>query len=61
MTVAQIMKSRKIICTVPDERKSEAVKNSVEGEVSNLVPASILQNHGNTDLFLDEAAASKLS
>ena len=61
MTVAQIMKSRNIICTVPDERKSEAVKNSVEGEVSNLVPASILQNHGNTDLFLDEAAASKLS
>ncbi len=61
MTVAQIMKSRKIICTVPDERKAEAVKNSVEGEVSNLVPASILQNHADTELFLDEAAASKLS
>lgn len=61
MTVAQIMKSKNIICTVPDERKSEAVKNSVEGEVSNLVPASILQQHASTELFLDEAAASKLS
>jgi len=61
MTVAQIMKSKNIICTVPDERKSEAVKNSVEGEVSNLVPASILQQHARTELFLDKAAASKLS
>ncbi|MDF1741725.1 MAG: glucosamine-6-phosphate deaminase [Verrucomicrobiales bacterium] len=61
MTVSQIMKSRSIICTVPDERKAEAVKNSVEGEVSNLVPASILQNHSDTEHFLDEAAASKLS
>ena len=34
MSVRQIMKSRAIICTVPDERKAEAVQNSVEGEVS---------------------------
>ncbi|MDC0271320.1 hypothetical protein OAK70_03885, partial [Akkermansiaceae bacterium] len=34
MSVRQIMKSGSIICTVPDERKAEAVRNSVEGEVS---------------------------
>ena len=45
MSVRQIMKSRAIICTVPDERKAEAVRNAVEGEVTPQVPASILQRH----------------
>lgn len=61
MTVAQILKSRHIICTVPDERKAEAVKNSVEGPVTNKVPASILQTHPAIELFLDKAAANRMS
>jgi glucosamine-6-phosphate deaminase len=60
MSVRQIMKSRAIVCTVPDERKSEAVRNSVNGPVTNKVPASILQQHADTTLFLDKAAASGL-
>jgi len=60
MSVKQIMKSKAIVCTVPDQRKAEAVKNSVQGPVSNNVPASILQKHGDTTLFLDKAAASLL-
>lgn len=61
MSVRQIMKSVAIACTVPDERKAPAVQQSVEGEVSAAVPASILQQHTNTTLFLDEPAASKLA
>jgi glucosamine-6-phosphate deaminase len=60
MSVRQITKSRAIICTVPDERKAEAVRNSVEGEVSPKVPASILQQHANCQLYLDQRAASRL-
>jgi glucosamine-6-phosphate deaminase len=60
MSVRQIMKSGAIICTVPDERKAEAVRNSVEGEVSPKVPASILQRHKQCTLFLDTPAASLL-
>ena len=60
MSVRQIMKSHAIICTVPDERKAEAVRNSVEGEVSPKVPASILQRHERCALFLDKPAASLL-
>jgi glucosamine-6-phosphate deaminase len=60
MSVRQIMKSRAIICTVPDERKAEAVRNAVEGEVSLKVPASILQRHKQCTLFLDKPAASLL-
>jgi glucosamine-6-phosphate deaminase len=45
---------------VPDDRKAEAVRNSVEGEVSPKVPASILQKHASCTLFLDKPAASLL-
>jgi len=60
MTVQQILKSRYIICSVPDERKARAVKNVIEGEVSPDVPASILQTHSNTTIYLDAASGSKL-
>ena len=60
MSVRQIMKSREIIAVVPDARKAAAVKASVEGAVSPLTPASILQTHPNTTLYLDDASAALL-
>lgn len=60
MTVKQIMKSEYIICSVPDKRKAEAVKNVVQGAVSPEVPASILQLHDQSFLYLDENSASLL-
>ena len=60
MSIHQIMKSATIICTVPNMRKSDAVKSVLEGEISNMCPASILQSHGETYFYLDKAAASKL-
>lgn len=61
MSIKQILKSKHIICSVPDERKAQAVKNCVENPVSNLFPASILQTHDNCMLYLDSASAKKLS
>lgn len=61
MSVRQILKARRIVCVVPDDRKSEAVQKAVEGEISPEVPASILQQHDDCILFLDEPAASRLS
>lgn len=60
MSVSQIMKSRTIICSVPDLRKSAAVRNTVESEISNLIPASILRRHEDCVLFLDGDSASLL-
>ena len=60
MSIRQILKSRTIYCSVPDERKSLAVQGSVEGPVSPLVPASILRQHPNTTLVIDRPASSKL-
>lgn len=60
MSVKQIMKSRNIICSVPDARKANAVKNSVERDISPDVPASILKQHPATWLFLDNGSAALL-
>jgi len=61
MSIRQIMKSACLIVTVPDERKAEAVKNALEGKVTPMCPASILQQHGNCKIFLDAEAASLLN
>ena len=61
MSVRQIMKSRNIICTVPDTRKADAVKLAVEGPVTSFVPSSMLQKHPACFLFLDRPAAGKLT
>ena len=60
MSVKQICKSAHIICSVPDNRKARAVKNSLEEKVNNLVPASILQLHQNCTFYLDRLSASLL-
>ena len=61
MSCREILRSKSIVVTVPDDRKSAAVACAVEGPVSPECPASILQEHPDCRLFLDEAAASKLS
>ena len=61
MSIQQIMKSETIICTVPDDRKATAVKQCFEGDVSPMHPASILREHANAFVYLDEPAASQLS
>ena len=61
MSVRQILKAREIIAVVPDARKAAAVKACVEGPVSPAAPASILQTHQNTTLYLDEDSAARLT
>ena len=60
MSVQQILKSHTIICTVPDERKAAAVRHTIQGPVTPQVPASIMQQHSDTTLYLDQLAASKI-
>jgi glucosamine-6-phosphate deaminase len=58
MSIRQIMKSKTIICTVPDQRKAGAVHNALHAPVSPDCPATILRDHPETFLFLDRDAAS---
>ncbi|MEP7108067.1 MAG: glucosamine-6-phosphate deaminase, partial [Ferruginibacter sp.] len=61
MSIKQILKSKCIICSVPDSRKAIAVKNTLEQPASNLYPASILQLHPNCIFYLDEQSAALIS
>jgi glucosamine-6-phosphate deaminase len=61
MSIKQILKSRNILCIVPDERKAEAVKATVKLEVSPMRPASILQQHARVTLYLDHESSSLLN
>lgn len=61
MSIRQILKSKAIIITAPDLRKAEALRGTLEGEVTPAVPASILQQHKAVWFYLDEPAASLLS
>ena len=60
ISVRQILASREIICVVPDARKAEAVRGSLEGAVTPLVPASILQTHPNVTVYTDSHSAALL-
>ena len=60
MTISQILKAKEILCIVPDARKAQAVKDCFEASVSPMAPASALQNHANTTVYLDAASSSML-
>ena len=60
MSIRQIMKSRTILCTAPDARKARPVQAMLEGPVTPDVPASILQRHPDTRVYLDPASAALL-
>ena len=60
MSIKQIMKSKNIICTVPDRRKAQAVKDCLEGDITPDNPASILRNHESVFLFLDKDSTKLL-
>jgi glucosamine-6-phosphate deaminase len=61
MSIQYILKSDAIVCTVPDARKANAVQAAIEGEITNMVPASILQKHPHCSMYLDSDSAQKLA
>jgi glucosamine-6-phosphate deaminase len=60
LTIPAIMRCKTISCVVPDERKAEAVYNTLNAEISTACPATILRTHPDCVLYLDEGSASKL-
>ena len=61
MSIKQIMKAKAIICCVPDIRKADAVKKTIEGEISPSIPASVMRQHEASWLYLDSDSASMLA
>lgn len=60
MGIGSIMKSKKIILMAFGATKAEAIKGMLDGEITTDLPASVLQNHQDVVVIIDEEAASKL-
>lgn len=60
MSIQQILKSKNIICSVPGSKKAMAVKNTLQKEISNQYPSTILRTHSNCIIYLDSESASSL-
>lgn len=61
MGIASMLRAKKIILVATGSQKAEAIKNTIEGEVTTAVPASSLQTHPNVEVYLDKDAAKLLS
>ena len=61
MGVGTILKSKRIILMAWGEGKRGVIKRTVEGPVTDQIPATFLQNHANSLIVLDEAASSQLT
>ncbi|MFM8348207.1 MAG: glucosamine-6-phosphate deaminase, partial [Bacteroidota bacterium] len=61
MGVGTIMKARRVILMAWGEGKAEVIRKTVEGPVTDQIPATFLQHHTDARVVLDEAAASKLT
>ena len=61
MGVGTILEARKIAIMAFGEHKASIVRRAVEGEVTDAIAASFLQNHPDTTFILDEAASAELT
>lgn len=61
MGVGTILKADKIILMAWGEAKAPIIKESVEGDIHESIPATYLQRHENTIIALDDASAEKLT
>lgn len=61
LTIPALLSADYLSVVVPGIRKSDAVRDSIYGEISTQCPASILRTHKNAKIFLDFDAANKIN
>lgn len=61
MGVGSIMDCRQVLLLAFGAAKAEAIANAVEGPITSMNPASMLQLHPTAKVLLDEPAASRLT
>ena len=60
MGIANIMNAKRILIVANGKNKAQAVYDMVKGQVNTTCPASVLQNHPDVTVIVDEDAASLL-
>lgn len=60
MGIHSIMQSKMVVLMAYGKDKADAINQMINGPISEALPASVLQNHPNVVVIVDEAAASEL-
>ncbi|MEO6403911.1 MAG: glucosamine-6-phosphate deaminase [Ferruginibacter sp.] len=61
MGISTILKSKKIILMAWGQTKAPVIQKAVEKDITEDIPASLLQTHDDTEFVMDEGAASELT
>jgi|SRR5690606_5974030 len=61
LTIPTLMSAKYVFCVVPGIRKADAVKKTLEEEISGLYPSTILRTHLNAILYLDKDSSSLIN
>jgi glucosamine-6-phosphate deaminase len=61
LTCPTLLAARRLVCSVPDRRKAEAVRDALEGPVGEHCPASIVRTHPSAALYLEPESAALLA
>ena len=60
LTVPALVNAKFLYCMVPGKNKSKAIFQTLNEEISAQYPSTILRNHSNCVLFIDQDSASEL-
>jgi glucosamine-6-phosphate deaminase len=60
LTIPALLKASYIFCMVPGPTKATAVYHTLEDEITERFPSTILRTHPNAILFLDKESAARL-
>lgn len=60
LTIPVLFKAKYAFCIVPGEKKADAIYHTVEENIQEEFPSTILRNHPNAILFIDKASSGKL-
>jgi glucosamine-6-phosphate deaminase len=61
MGVGTIMNAKRLLLMAWGEGKADIIKRTVEGDITEQVPATYLQQHKNVEVILDQAASAELT
>ena len=61
ITIPALLKSTFAYCIVPGEKKAEAIQHTIEDDIQELYPSTILRKHPNAVLFIDRDSAGRLT
>jgi glucosamine-6-phosphate deaminase len=61
LTCPALLRAEHLVCCVPEARKAEAVRASLEGPLTEVCPGSALRTHSDAHLYLDRDSARLLS